>query len=65
MKKSIAILFILIISVVIIGCSSSTTEDQSDTLNQASDSSAEPQQNQEAGAQGADEIPQPPAFPEE
>ena len=62
MRKIIAITFILLIGLFILGgCGS--TDVQQQTTQQQTDSSPEPEQNQPQA--GDEEIPQPPALPEE
>jgi len=60
MKKIIAIMLILMVGLFVLGgCTSTTTDTPQD---QQQEPSPEPEHTQEAGT---DEIPQPPALPEE
>jgi len=60
MKKSIAIMFILLIGLMVLGGCTSTTVEPS-TNQQQNQQSAEPEQNQRQT--GSDEIPIPPSLP--
>ena len=61
MKKSIAIMFILLIGLMVLGgCTSTTTDTPQD---QQQTPRPEPDQNQQQA--GSDKILQPPALPEE
>ena len=60
MKKSIAIMFILLIGLMVLGGCASTTVEPS-TNQQQNQQSAEPEQNQRQT--GSDEIPIPPSLP--
>ena len=61
MKKIIAIILILMVGLFVLGgCTSTTTDTPQD---QQQTESPEPEQNQQQA--GTDEIPQPPALPEE
>ena len=60
MKKIIAIMLILMVGLLVLGgCTSTTTDTPQE---QQKTPSPEPEQNQQAGT---NEIPQPPALPEE
>jgi len=61
MKKIIAITFILLIGLMVLGGCTSTTVEPS--TRQQQNTNTEPEQNQQEG--GDEKIPQPPALPEE
>jgi len=64
MKKIIAITFILLIGLMVLGgCTSTTIEPSANPQQNQDDISPEPQQNQQQAESG--DIPTPPALPEE
>jgi len=63
MKKIIAITFVLLIGLMVLGGCTSTTVEPSNQQNNQKNTNADSQQNQQQA--GSDKIPTPPALPEE
>ena len=63
MKKVLAISFILLIGLLVLGGCTSTTTEPSGNQQTQPNTNAQPQQNQQQA--GSDKIPRPPALPED